>query len=336
MTCSPVDTNDEYISGSISLDVFLQSRADDPDYQFIAPRSFTFDQQENLYIFDYMENYIKKYDPKGNFIASFGKQGTETDEFEHLMAIKVFDETLFALDSIALLKFTLNGEYLSKTTFAENAICDYPKIWKDGSFIGEKINPESLQRELVLFGADGQVLKQLAAYDLREFFPDLEKEKDFFLNPDQTRLYLYDVTPSGDIYWAASDDFSVYRTKNGRSELIITGTDTPLSFPEEQRTKLAAQQDAMKENMPELHMYVPEKYQLLYQLILGEGQDIWLYVKSRERTGLVRYTAEGKEKGFYSVNSDLDITQARMQIFQDKLYILSAKRKQFTVYSAKY
>lgn len=334
--CSTPNVSDEYISDTLTMEVFLQSRTDDANYQFTAPRNFTFDQANNLYIFDYMENYIKKYDPQGNFITEFGKQGTGTGEFEHLMAIAVFQDTLYALDSIALLKFSLKGDYISIDPFSENAICDLPKIWEDGSFIGEKINPASLQRELTLYGSDGQALKQLAAYDLKEFFPDLEKEKDFFLNPDQTRLYLYDITPSGDIYWAASDDFSVYRTKNGHSELIISGTDTPLNFPEEQKIKLAAKQDSIKENMPELHMFVPERYQLLYQLFLGEEEDIWLYVKSRERVGFIRYTAAGKEVGFYSIAADFDMSQAKVQIFQKKIYILTAQRRQFIVYSVEY
>ena len=164
----------------------------------------------------------------------------------------------------------------------------------------------------------------------------MEKGKDFYLNDYQTRLFLFDFAQDGSVIWASSDQFKINKYKNGSSSAILTKKATSLPFPEEKRIELAEKQAKLNETMPVLHMYVPDKYQLIYHLLVGDDGDIWLYVKSKERTGFVRYSTEGIEKGFYTVQGDFDVTKAIVQIFRNKLYFMVWGRKEIKIYKADY
>ena len=69
-------------------------------------------------------------------------------------------------------------------------------------------------------------------------------------------------------------------------------------------------------------------------LLIGPEGDIWVYIKSSEKTGFLRYSAAGEEKGFYTVTCDFDILKARIRIFHNKMYFLSSSRGAAQVYTA--
>ena len=78
--CSREEIPEEIIVSEIIPELYFQTQEGEKGNRFNAARNFTFDEDDNLYIFDYMENYINKYDKKGEFITSFGKQGKGEDE----------------------------------------------------------------------------------------------------------------------------------------------------------------------------------------------------------------------------------------------------------------
>jgi hypothetical protein len=50
----------------------------------------------------------------------------------------------------------------------------------------------------------------------------------------------------------------------------------------------------------------------------------------------VRYTPDGKEKGFYAVQADFDMTRAILQVYKDKLYFMVPSRKEVKIFRADY
>ncbi len=319
--------------GKISPSLLLQNNPSNPAEQMPMPRNFTIDKDGNFYVFDYMDNGIRKYSPKGKYITTFGKKGKGEKDFKHLMAIKVSGGRLVALDSVAVFHFSLQGKFINRKAFTGDCICNYPQVFRNGAFIGEQIHAGKIRKGLILRDASGGELDIPVSYDLKEFFPTLEKGKDFFLGDYQTRSYLYALVEPGTVIWAASDKLAVYKYKDGKSTLIIEGTGTPQAFPPEQREKLEKRRVRAAKSMPLMHQYVPGEYQLLQHLAVGET-GIWLYVKSRERTGLVRYSFEGKETGFYALEIDADMTRALMQVRDGQLYIMVPGRKSFKIYAA--
>jgi hypothetical protein len=80
---------------------------------------------------------------------------------------------------------------------------------------------------------------------------------------------------------------------------------------------------------------VPDRYQIVYHLLCGPDGDVWVYVKSRDRTGFLRYSKDGKFEGEYEVRADFDMMKAIVRIFNDSMYFVVNERERVKVYSAK-
>lgn len=323
---------------TITPRLIFQSRKDDANYRFRAPRHFTIDKYDNLYIFDYFDYTIKKYDRQGKHLLTFGGKGSEAGKFTHLMAIKTFGDTFYALDSVAIQTFTLKGVFKDKKIFRETALCNHPKISKGLTFAGVRFLEKELKKGLTFRDAAGTELALVASYDLREFFPELKKGQDFFLKSEQDRSYLYDMTGDGRLFWAASDKFEVFEFKNGSSSKIISAPDgesyTPVDFPADKARKLSEKKEAMKKRFPNLHMNVPSRYQVLHHLLTEPGGDLWLYVKSKEKKGFMRFSAAGKNKGFYPADPDFNMIGVHIIIHKGQLYFMGATRSEVKIYTA--
>jgi len=308
--------------GELNPALFLKGSDSDEDYQLSALRDITFDDEGNIYIFKYDDNFIKKYDSKGRHLLTFGGKGEEAENFTHLTAIKVIEDRLYALDSVGYLTFTLNGEFIDKTSFAKEIICDFPKISQDRRFCGEIIS-EEIKKILTLRNPDGIELIRIAQHDLREFFPELKEGNQFFINEIQTRSYLYDFSQDGNIIWCASDKCKIYEYDKelNQSKILTTLDFNPLSFPREQIIELKKRKEKIRNN-PMLHLYIPNHYQLVQHLNLDEEGNIWVYVISQEKKGFLVLSPDGTQIGFYKVISDLDMSEVVVRIFKDRIYFI--------------
>ncbi|MFC2157945.1 hypothetical protein ACFLT9_08930 [Acidobacteriota bacterium] len=324
----------EVISAAeISPVLQFQVRGDDPDYQFTAPRSFTSDRDGNFYIFDYMDNVIRKFDKNGDPLLFFGGKGENPGEFSHLMAVKVFDDFLYALDSIAFNKFDLNGHFLERMEFPMAAVCNYPQIFAGEKYVGEYILADELKKALIVRNIDGEVLARLTEYDLREFFPELKEGEDFYLQDTHARNYCYDFSPDGSVIWAISDEGKVYESSGGDTKVLYSGNFNLQDFPSDTREEMEVKKNSLKENFPSLHMFVPESYQLILHLQVAINGDIWVYLRSQQRTGFLILSPDGREKGFVRVAADFDAVDAIIRIEGDRLYFMVVENKILKIYS---
>lgn len=313
-------------AGTMTPRQFFQGRADDEAYAFRGPRDMTIDRFGSLFVFDYADYIIKKYDRTGQHLATFGGTGGEPGRFTHLTNIRAVGDRLLAVDSTALNVFSLEGAFIKRTAFPEEVIPDHPAILDDGSFVGSQIVAGELKKVLILRRPDGTEQARLASYDLREFFPELREGEDFFLGENQTRQYVYAVEAGGAILWAASDDGRVYRFRNGVSREILAMKLTATAFLEEKRRDLETKKAKAG---PPLYLNVPDKYQLVHHLVSGPDGDIWIYLKSVERTGFLRYSSRGRFLGFYVLDLPYDMAGPDLvvRIFADRLYFFAAERR---------
>lgn len=275
-----------------------------------------------IFLFDYKNYVIKKVDGNGRQLQSFGGTGTEPGQFQHLTGIRVAGDQLLAVDSAGVLTFSLDGRFINKEPFPAEVLTDHPVILKDGGFVGPQIVAGELKMVLTRRSPAGAELARLAAYGLQEYFPDLKPGEDFFLGNTHTRNYLAALSPKEDILWAASDKFEIFRFQKGASQPVLTDQYTPVPVPEEVRKKLLDRQAKVK---PPLHLFVPQQYQLIYHLLAGPGGDLWIYLKSREMTGFLRFSEKGKSKGFYEVKADFEIMDAVARIFGDRMYFIAGR-----------
>ncbi len=281
----------------------------------------------SIFTFDYSEYRIKKFDPAGKFLLEFGGPGTGEGQFTHLTGIGAFGGKLLAVDSLGLLTFDLNGRFLGKTAFPEEVTPNYSRVFEDGRYVGELIVAPELKAVVSLRSPQGHELDRLASHDLKEFFPELKAGEEFYLSDEYARNYFYALGPGGDVFWAASDAVRIFRYEDSKSDAVASETLTPVPLPEADRARLLSRKEKAK---PPFFAYVPDRFPLVCHLAVGLEGDLWMYVQSVEKTGFLRYTKEGKAKGFYPVKAEFDATRTVVRIFGNRMYFISGK----TLYAA--
>jgi len=80
-----------------------------------------------------------------------------------------------------------------------------------------------------------------------------------------------------------------------------------------------------------LFLNVPTEYQLIHQLIIDDADDIWLYVKSQEHTGLLRLSPDGATTGSFQMDAEFDLMGARLTTANGRLYFLTVSREETRV-----
>jgi len=295
-----------------------------------AARDLTVDHRGNVYIFDYDDYVIRQFDPQGRLLSTFGGEGEELGNFQHLMAIRIFGDSLLALDAGSLSVFDLSGNLRSYRVFADTVICDHPRLHPDGRWAAERIVEATAEKTLTYRDADGSEQRQLASYALSEFFPGVEPGEMFFINPTQAHDYLYDFAPDGRLVWVVSDRLQVLKVQDGIDEPLFEAAANALPFPAE---NIAAMKERQTSLSPPLFMNVPTHFQLVQHLLVDEFGEIWLYVTSREKTGLLRLSSSGNERGFYSVEADFDVLSARLAVADRRLYFMVPGREETAIYS---
>jgi hypothetical protein len=331
---SQTDKTAEIMSGTLKPNLFFQTREDVPEYALTSARDIAFDREDSFYIFDYFDNTIKKYDSNGEYLITFAGKGQGAGKFTHLTGIRNVGDRLLAVDSVGLLSFSLDGRFMNKKSFAEEVLTEYPAIFDEGDFVGQQIHAAELKVILTFRSSAGEEYERLAFYNIREFFPEIKEGEDFFLSNEHARSYRYALDQKEDILWAASDEFKIYRYNQveGKSFVVISENYSPVPYPAEEKEALLEKKAKIK---PPLFLFVPDLYQLVRHLLVGPEGDIWIYLKSLEKTGFLRYSAQGNLKGFYTVDADFDITQTDLivRIHKNRMYFLVKGRKSLKIYA---
>lgn len=275
-----------------------------------------------VFTFDYDEYRIRKHGRDGRFLLEFGGTGKEEGRFTHLTGIGVSGDRLLAVDSVGLSRFGLDGRFLDRKAFAAEVTPNYSAVLEDGRYVGCQIVAPELKGVLTLRSPDGRELDRLASYDLRESFPGLKAGEDFFLSDDCARNYLYAIGPANDVLWAATDSPRVFRYRDGKSQPIVEESLAPEPLAEEERATLAKRAAALK---PPLFFFVPTHRPVLRHLGVDSSGDLWVYVRSREKTGFLRYGRDGKAKGLVTGSAGFDVSKATVRVFGETMYFIAGR-----------
>jgi hypothetical protein len=80
--------------------------------QFIFPKDITLDSNNDVYVTDFWNNIIQKFDSNGNFILKWGSEGEDVGQFISLYGIAVdSNNNIYVTDSAnhRIQKFDSNG-----------------------------------------------------------------------------------------------------------------------------------------------------------------------------------------------------------------------------------
>jgi hypothetical protein len=225
-------------TGILKPSLYFNSSDTDSDYIFKSPRDITIDKAGSLYIFDYNDNKIRKYDINGKYEITFGGKGNMPGAFSHLTGIKAVNNNLLCVDGPGLLTYNSNGTFLEKQSFPEEIISeDPPFVMDNGNFIGQRIIQNEVRTSLAYYSSKGEKIMELDSFSLKEFFPEIKKGDDFFLSNEYTRFYRFCTNSKNEIFWISSDKFKIKRLKNEKIETFLEDNYSPLPFPDDIKVK---------------------------------------------------------------------------------------------------
>ena len=116
------------------------------DYMFSNPADIDSDIEGNIYVLDYRDCVLKKYDPHGKFVAQIGRKGQGPGEFTNPYSMTISHQNLIYIGDTNLNKIevlsptgvyqkTLKVEfhYYFSINKKNDLIIDYAKYDRDGS-----------------------------------------------------------------------------------------------------------------------------------------------------------------------------------------------------------
>ena len=122
-------------------DLTIGARGGDPHYIFSDLISYTVDDEGCIYVLDSRQQIVKKFDPQGRYLLSFGKRGQGPGEFVHPVAIRFIPKgqlVVFELESQKYSFFDKNGQFIGSNKFQSLM---YPPYFgfSNGDFIATKV-----------------------------------------------------------------------------------------------------------------------------------------------------------------------------------------------------
>jgi len=133
------------------------------DGQFVGPQHLTVDEDGYLYVVDYGNSRISKFDPDGVFILSFGKKSAVFPGLLSPTGIAAYNNKIYVAESAvkAIYMFDPNGNYLGRLAAEGLKAPESLRFLSDGTMLvadGNRvvqINPDSaIVRELGLAGGE--------------------------------------------------------------------------------------------------------------------------------------------------------------------------------------
>lgn len=179
--------------------------SDDDNILFYMPSDIAVDKAGNIYVLDSGNHRIQKFDPEGNFIASFGRQGQGPGEFQYPQSIDIDAEgNIYVADSgnqkVHILK--PDGTFDKDIKIADESpgvirIRDGKIIQGKGASafsleMGMRTEEEELPKLIKVVNLEAEVLSE---------FGDQKDYKDFLVNRLGNRYHFF-VDKAGNVYVA--------------------------------------------------------------------------------------------------------------------------------------
>lgn len=189
---------------SISEEISIGEVQGPEEYMFSDAVGLAVGDDENIFVVDAIEGYVKVYDRKGTFFKNIGKKGQGPGEMQSPQRIQITPQNeLMVRDFQAdrMVFFTMEGDFLRNVSTAGIRNLSTPTIDSKGNIIGSfSIPGNSFRTELSKFNPQLEPIFTISNVELFE----LPVMKAFFSQ------HYWVVTEYDEIYWGISTEYKIH------------------------------------------------------------------------------------------------------------------------------
>jgi len=178
------------------------------NYMFNYPADVESDREGNIYVLDYMDCVIKKYDPDGKFIKKFGGKGQGPGEFQAASCMFISRQNeLYVKDagSNKIEQFSQDGEYLKTFSFD---MSNYFKLDGNNEFIFDFYTfDEDGIRYLCVGGIESKKENPKPFLSERQYWPARWSDNEFTY--DYPYFLRWDINSNDQVYAASAVNYEI-------------------------------------------------------------------------------------------------------------------------------
>ncbi|UCE41200.1 MAG: NHL repeat-containing protein [Candidatus Aminicenantes bacterium] len=229
--------------------------SDDENVLFYMPSDIAVDEEGNVYVLDSGNHRIQKFDPQGNFLASFGRRGQGPGEFQYPQSIDIDENGLMYVSDSGNQKLQIlkpDGaleKEIKKTDEAPGII----RVRSDQMIMGQGASvysfrmggmqeEQELPKMMKILDRDAEVQKEFGDQkDYKDFLVNrignryhfaVDKESHVYVSFDyQNRIEKY--SPDGKLLWRADRKLNYdVSTPKAKGNVTRSGGNVSIRMPQ--------------------------------------------------------------------------------------------------------
>lgn len=302
------------VSQDLKFDLIIKESDYDSNYIFgVQGVNMAVDDEGKIYLSDLLLGNVKKFDNNGKYILQFGRTGTGPGELPtfsdfvsgpngNLISYSLINGVvnIFSKTGILINSYRKEGRLYLPIFLKEGGVLYWDRKWVDN---GKNYNSYYLYSLILEHKKKQNTLKSFTDAKYRKALENVNT-RAFQDNWTYCEDFVYAADSKNNVYYAITDAYQIWRYRAGKSELLIKDNLKPVLFNDKRMIAEIKKEEEMraKSLKAQYFLTIPKYWQLIYKLTVDDKDNIWIYVKSQERHGLMKYSKDGVFQKYYQVN----------------------------------
>lgn len=288
---------------NLKFEIFFKESDSDSNYIFTHPYQFAVDKNLSLYIVDYKDCIVRKYDNKGKFVFSCGKRGVGPGELNGIERIIITNDYLLIIGFNMINFYDNEGKLVQSSRHNIKNAYDLLYDQLSDVYISYRIDEKTKRFLLSLRKIDDTLISEVASY------PATDRVIEGLGRPMPCYLFekiAFGINSKKDVIYAFSEKFEVFSSSGAKLNLIIKEKVSPVIIPEDIRKNINGEiaEGVVNGVIKRISCTPPEYYSMIQDLMIDEKDNIWIKALTSEFNGFIKYSQEGKMLGKYQINNE--------------------------------
>jgi len=178
-------------------------RDDDKNYLFYMVRGIALDNQDNIYVTDWGNHRIQKFDRNGVYLQTIGRQGQGPGEFEWTMDLRIDESTgnIYVKDGLREIeKFDKQGSHVKKIKLEKSISYFFLSGNEHFITLQSTVSDEEISKAICKVNSDGEILESYVKVPYEMYYKregemvtagDLAYAYDLILTEIELRRFVY-------------------------------------------------------------------------------------------------------------------------------------------------